>query len=117
MKKIIILAVLVLFATAGFAQFGSRKGDEPAMRALVGQVVDKSDNPLPNAIVYLKNTKTLAVKTFIAQQDGTYRFHALSPNVDYEVHAEMNGKSSDTKTLSAFDSRKESRINLRLDVK
>jgi hypothetical protein len=122
MKKLIVVAVLVFCATVSFAQFGNgpssrSAGDEPTMRTLVGQVVDKGDNPLPNAIVYLKNTKTLAVKTFIAQPDGNYRFHALSPNVDYEVHAELNGKSSDVKTLSSFDSRKEARINLRLDLK
>ena len=123
MKKFVLVAVLVLFATISFAQFGTgpgsrgTAGDEPTMRTLVGEVMDKSDNPLPNAIVYLKNTKTLAVKTYIAQQDGNYRFHALSPNVDYEVHAELNGKTSDVKTLSSFDSRKEARINLRLDVK
>jgi uncharacterized GH25 family protein len=122
MKKLVLIAVVMLVATAAFAQFGTgpssrETGNEPSMRTLVGQVVDKGDNPLPNAIVYLKNTKTLAVKTYIAQQDGNYRFHALSPNVDYEVHAELNGKSSDVKTLSSFDSRKEARINLRLDLK
>jgi hypothetical protein len=123
MKKFAWIAVLLVFATVSFAQFGSgpssrgTAGDEPTMRTLIGQVVDKGDNPLPNAVVYLKNTKTLAVKTYIAQQDGNYRFHALSPNVDYEVHAELNGKSSDVKTLSSFDSRKEARINLRLDLK
>ena len=123
MKKLVLVAIVLLFATVSFAQFGtgpssrSTAGDEHSMRTLVGQVVDKGDNPVANAIVYLKNTKTLAVKTYIAQQDGNYRFHALSPNVDYEVHAELNGKSSDVKTLSSFDSRKEARINLRVDVK
>jgi hypothetical protein len=123
MKKFTLVVVLLLFATASFAQYGSGPSsrsagsDQPSMRTLVGQVVDKGDNAIPNAIVYLKNTKTLAVKTYIAQQDGNYRFHALSPNVDYEVHAELNGKSSDVKTLSSFDSRKEARINLRLDLK
>jgi hypothetical protein len=123
MKKLLLIAVVLLLATVSFAQYGSsgpsQRGasDGPAVRTLVGQVVDKGDNPIPNAIVYLKNTKTLAVKTFIAQPDGNYRFHALSPNVDYEVHAEMSGKSSDVKTLSSFDSRKEAHINLRLDLK
>jgi hypothetical protein len=64
--------------------------------------------------VYLKNSKTMAVKTFIAGQDGTYRFNALSPNVDYEVYAEHNGKKSDAKTLSSFDSRKTANIHLKI---
>ena len=57
---------------------------------------------------------TMAVKTFIVGQDGSYRFNALSPNVDYEVHAERNGKKSDAKTLSSFDSRKTAYINLKI---
>ena len=57
------------------------------------------------------------MKTFIAGQDGGYRFHALSPNVDYEVHAECEGKTSDTKTLSSFDFAPESRINLKIDTR
>lgn len=83
-------------------------------RLLTGQVMDKAEMPVPNAVVYLKNTKTLAVKTFIADANGQYRFPALSPNVDYEVYAEHQGRKSDTKTLSSFDSRQRSQINLKL---
>ena len=83
-------------------------------RSLQGQVMNDADAPVPTAIVYLKNTKTLAVKTFIAEKDGIYRFNALSPNVDYEVYAEKDGKKSDTKTLSSFDSRKQATINLKI---
>ncbi len=110
MRKILVVGMLLLATALLFAQVGGS-------RTLVGQVMDKGDRPLPNAIVYLKNTKTLAVKTFIADNQGNYRFHALSPNIDYEVHAELNGKTSDNKTLSAFDSRAEARINLRIDVR
>ncbi len=83
-------------------------------RSLQGQVMNDADAPIPTAIVYLKNTKTLAVKTFIADKDGIYRFTALSPNVDYEVYAEKDGKKSDTKTLSSFDSKKQATINLKI---
>jgi Carboxypeptidase regulatory-like domain len=87
---------------------------EPQVRTLAGEVTNQQDKPLPGAIVYLKNNKTMAVKTFIAGQDGGYRFNALSPNVDYEVYAEHNGKKSDAKTLSSFDSRKTANINLKI---
>ncbi len=85
-------------------------------RTLTGNVLDKSDQPVANAVVYLKNTKTLGVKTYIAQKDGSYRFPELSNNIDYEVYAQQNGKKSDTKVLSQFDDRAQPRINLRLDV-
>jgi Carboxypeptidase regulatory-like domain len=87
---------------------------EPQVRSLTGEVMNQQDKPLAGAIVYLKNSKTLSVKTFIAGQDGTYRFNALSPNVDYEVYAEHNGRKSDAKTLSSFDSRRTAYINLKI---
>lgn len=108
MKRILALGVILMILTAALAaQNGST-------RLLTGQVMDKAEMPVPNAVVYLKNTKTLAVKTFIADANGQYRFPALSPNVDYEVYAEHQGRKSDTKTLSSFDSRQRSQINLKL---
>ena len=77
-------------------------------------VLGKSDAPVSNAVVYLKNMKSLAVKTVIAGNDGAYRFPELSPNVDYEVYAQREGKKSDTKTLSQFDDRQKANIVLRI---
>jgi hypothetical protein len=116
-KKLLLAAALV----AGVSMLVLAKAT-PAMgadqqqqtRSLQGQVMNDADAPFPSAIVYLKNTKTLAVKTFIADKEGSYRFNALSPNVDYEVYAEKDGKKSDSKTLSSFDSRKQATINLKI---
>ncbi len=95
---------------------GTRKTPRITTRTLTGTVTDKSDKPISNAVVYLKNTKSLAMKTFIAQSDGTYRFPALSPNVDYDVYAQKDGRKSSTKTLSQFDDRAQSNINLQIDT-
>jgi hypothetical protein len=89
-------------------------GSRNELRSLVGHVFTGETQPVPKAVVYLKNTKTLAVKTYITESDGSYRFPALAPNVDYEVYAEFQGAHSDTKTLSAFDSRKQPDITLRI---
>jgi hypothetical protein len=93
------------------AQSGSSRSEA---RSLTGHVFNGETQPVPKAVVYLKNTKTLAVKTYITEPDGSYRFPALAPNVDYEVYAEFQGAHSDTKTLSAFDSRKQANITLRI---
>lgn len=85
-------------------------------RTLTGTVLDKSDKPIPEAVVYLKNTKTLAVKTYISQKDGTYRFPELSLNSDYDVYAEKQGDKSKTKTLSQFDDREKPNINLQINT-
>ena len=91
-----------------------RKNTRVTTRTLTGVVLDKSDNSVSNAVVYLKNTKTLVVKTVIAGNDGSYRFPEISPNVDYEVYAQREGKKSDTKTLSQFDDRPKANIVLHI---
>jgi hypothetical protein len=122
LKRFCLAGLLVLLCAASAAPFSvltlaqERGGYESGVsRLLQGQVFNRNDKPVPDAIVYLKNTKTLVVKTYIAGQDGGYRFPALSPNVDYQIFAEHAGKRSGVKTLSAFDSRREARINLKID--
>jgi protocatechuate 3,4-dioxygenase beta subunit len=115
-KKVICATLLVLSAAVALAQLGSPSDSQAraTTRSVTGTVSNASDAPVHDAIVYLKNTKTLAVKTFIADEKGQYRFHGLSPNVDYEIYADHKGKRSDTKTLSAFDNRAEAYINLKI---
>jgi hypothetical protein len=118
MKKHQVVALVVLLASLALTSLPSvakDKGD--AGRLLTGRVVDKQDAPLPSSVVYLANTRTRAVKTFIVGQDGTYRFPALSPNVDYEVYAQYQSHKSDTKTVSQFDTRPQVNINLKIDTK
>jgi len=92
----------------------SEKKARNNQRVLTGVVMDKNDQPIPNAVVYLKNEKTLNVRSFFTQKDGTYRFPQLERNIDYEVYAESGGKRSDTKTVSQFDDRTAPHINLRI---
>ena len=94
-----------------------KEKDTTPGRLLTGKVIDKDDNPLPNAVVYVTDTRTRAVKTYIVGPDGTYRFPALAANVEYEIYAQSNGKASDTKRMSQFDDRKVVSIVLRIDTK
>src|SRR5438270_2902642 len=87
----------------------------PQLRSINGRVTGSGETPLKDAIVYIKNTRTLAVKTYIADDAGKYQFNALLPSVDYEIFAESKGNKSGTKTLSSFDSRKDVTINLHID--
>ena len=43
--------------------------------------------------------KDPAVRSYVTQKDGTYFFHGLSPDVDYEVKAQYNGVWSPPKTV------------------
>ena len=115
-KRLCPSLLLIVFAVQPFAfRAEAQKKQDTQLRTLQGHVFSRQDQPLEKAVVYLKNSKTLAIKTYISEQDGSYHFPALSPNVDYEVYAEHNGARSDTKTLSAFDSRK--LVNITLKIK
>jgi hypothetical protein len=97
--------------------FGREPKKEDKTRLLTGKVLDKRDNPLPDAVVYLTNTHTRSVKTYIVGPEGTYRFPALQPTVDYEVYAQYNNRKSGTKTVSQFDDRQQVYIDLKIDSK
>ncbi|HEV7676558.1 MAG TPA: carboxypeptidase-like regulatory domain-containing protein [Candidatus Angelobacter sp.] len=123
MKRLTATAAIVLAYGAWLAVPTAKasaliqRGAQGEARTLIGHVLNDREQPLQKAIVYVKNTKTLAIKTYISEADGAYRFSGLAPNVDYEVYAEHEGGRSDVKTLSGFDSRKEVNINLKIKGK
>ena len=109
-----VLAVFLLCASATFAQ--KKKGGENT-RSVQGTVTAADDSLVNGAVVQLKNTKTLQIRSFITKDDGTYHFYDLSPDIDYELKADYQGASSNTKTLSSFDSRTQTVLNLKLNPK
>jgi hypothetical protein len=111
---IVPMALLVLMAATATAQ--DKKG-ESQLRTVRGTVLDKQENPVASAVVYLKNLRTQSVKTYISDDAGHYRFSGLDPNLDYEIHAERGDLTSGKRTVSSFDSRKEIVIQLKLDKK
>jgi hypothetical protein len=106
-------AILLVFSLAASA--APDKKDKQVGRLLFGKVLDPQDNPVPDAVVYVTNTRTRAVKTYIVGKDGSYRFPALSSAIDYEVYAQFNGKKSDTKSVSQFDDRSQVYLVLKVD--
>src|SRR5579864_265229 len=114
--QVAILVLLVGLAVIGTSYAKDKEKEAPG-RLLTGRVLDRHDNPLSDSIVYLANTRTRAVKSYIVGADGAYHFPELSPNIDYEVYAQYRGQKSDTKTVSQFDDRKQVNIILRIDVK
>src|SRR6266545_5024589 len=100
----LVVAILILCTLAAGilgAQNKKRQEDE-ATRSVQGVVTDANGSPVAGAVVQLKDTKTLQVRSFITKEDGAYHFHGLSTNVDYELKAEFQGTASAVKTLSVF---------------
>lgn len=90
--------------------------DERPTRSVKGLVTDEQENPIVGAVVQLKNTKTLQVKSFITDREGGYYFHGLDTNVDYQLNARSGDVVSRTRTVSTFDDRKEVVYNFALKV-
>jgi len=111
LQLVVIIALGIAFALPAASQ--DKKGDAE-LRTIRGTVLDKDENPRASGVVYLVNTKTQAVKTYIADDAGNYRFSGLDPNVDYEVHAESGDMTSATRTVSSFDSRRDVELVLKL---
>jgi Carboxypeptidase regulatory-like domain len=110
----VLLALGIVLALPAAAQ---DKKSDAQLRTIRGTVLDKDETPRPSGVVYLLNVKTQAVKTYIADDAGLYRFSGLDPNVDYEVHAEHEDMTSSTRTVSSFDSRRDVELVLKLSHK
>ena len=105
---------LLLLGSMGVAQDNKK---ESQLRTVHGVTMDKSESPMASAIVFLKNTRSNPIRSYISDEQGNYRFSGLDPNTDYEVHAEKDGAQSQTRTISSFDSKKEIVVNLKFDKK
>jgi hypothetical protein len=111
------LTVVLAMACAGLLSAQKKEKDDPTVRNLQGQVVGPDDKPVAGAVVQLKDTRTLQVRSFITLETGDYRFSGLRADTDYEVKADYNGMSSDNRRLSNFDTRKIATVNLKLNKK
>src|SRR5579885_3208978 len=100
---LVLMAIFVLAPVAGMAQSN-------AVRSVEGKVY----GPQQSAVVYLQDSKTNSIKSFISTQDGSYRFGQLSTDVDYQLWAEYKGKKSDKKNISSFNSKKQLVIDLHI---
>jgi Carboxypeptidase regulatory-like domain len=126
MKKLFaLLALAMIVAVCAPAQVNlplngagpsTPKQTKPTSKMLTGTVSDKDDKAISGAVVYLKNSRTLVVKSFFTQENGSYRFPQLALNTDYEIWAEKDGKKSPTKTVSQFDDRYAPTINLSINL-
>lgn len=105
---------MLLLASLVVAQANKK---EAQLRTVRGVVTDKSDKPIQNSVVFLKNLRTNVVISHFTDAEGSFRFTGLDPNVDYEIHAEANDEKSAARTVTSLDSRKEITMNLKLGRK
>ncbi len=104
--RAILMATLLCGPAAIILPVQPLRAQAPSFRSVTGTVVDKSGAKLKGAVVHLKDTRSLAQRTYITADDGVFRFAQLSTTTDYDVWAELNGSKTPTKTISSFDTKK-----------
>ncbi|HYL77086.1 MAG TPA: carboxypeptidase-like regulatory domain-containing protein [Bryobacteraceae bacterium] len=111
------LLVLLLVSLLGVTLAGQdkRPNEDSNTRSVQGIVTDAANNPVAGAVVQLKDIKTLGIRSFRTESDGSYHFAGLSTNEEYELKADHDGATSGKKTLTVFNSQKTATINLKLN--
>jgi len=118
LSRMVVFGVLAIACAGGLLAQDKKKNKEDAgARSVQGSVVDPEDKPVAGAVVQLKDIRTLQVRSFITQADGSYHFSGLKVDNDYQLKADYNNMSSGSKTLSVFDTRKLAIVNLKLEKK
>lgn len=90
------------------------KGKESNTRTIDGIVKDAADNPLSNAIVQLKNTKTSSIVDFATKEDGKFVFRDLPMDVNFELVAKRGDAVTPVKKISIYDTRKHVIVNFQV---
>lgn len=117
MGRYTFLITMALVLLTGVVAAQGKKEKESTLRTVRGVVSDKSEKPVQNSVVFLKNLRTNVVISHFSDAEGAYRFTGLDPNADYEIHAEANDERSADRTITSLDGRREITLNLKLDRK
>lgn len=103
-----MLAPLVLAGT-----YGAQRSRP--LRIVKGLVTDLQGAPLQGASVRLKNLQSLYIRSYVTQQDGTYRFTNVTVGSEYEISAHYRGRRSDVKSIRWYEDGKDLEMTLVID--
>ena len=78
MKHRSLCAALVLALVAVLPALSQRRGEEDAnTRSVQGAVTDAQESPVNGAIVQIKNTRTLQIRSFITRETPLIQFKSI----------------------------------------
>ncbi len=110
----LLLQTGLLITPASMLPVHAAYAQTPNFRTVAGTVTDKGGGKVKGAVVHLKDTRSLAQRTFITAEDGSFRFAQLSTTSDYDVWADLDGKKTAIKTVSSFDTKKSVDVGLKM---
>jgi len=111
-RQFLAALALLLFVSPLAARPAQKPNHD--LKTVRGLVLDKSENGVSTAVVFLKNVRSNQVRSYIADREGNYRFSGLDPNADYELYAEKDGAKSQVRNISSFDARTDIVLNLKI---
>ena len=84
-----------------------QKHVQPTERIVEGTVVGDGGQPLSNVVVFLKDEKTLFIKSYLTDAQGHFKFSQLSLSTDYDLWAKKGSTQSKSKHISPFNDKPE----------
>jgi len=90
------------------------KNKDRSIRDLVGLVLNPDRQPVPGALVRLRETNTGTSREMVTDAKGMYRFSGLKRDLIFQVSAEFKGRKTNMRSLTPFDERDEPNLDLTL---
>ena len=109
-----LFAVLAVSVIPSISNLSTAHAQNVGQRSVSGLVVDNDSAPVQGATVFLKNSKTKAIRSYTSASNGRFRFAQVSMTDDYDLWAEKDGKKTPTKTVSSWNASKEYETELKL---
>lgn len=108
-----LFAVFALGGIASTASLFTAQAQNIGQRSVSGLVVDGDSAPVQGATVFLKNSKTKAIRSYTSASNGRFRFAQVNMTDDYDLWAEKDGRKTATKTVSSWNASKEYETELK----
>ena len=108
-------AMFVLFIVA--ALMGINHNQASPLRTIHGVAVDAKGEAVSASIVYLHDERTNAVRTYVTDPHGRFRFSGISHYTDYRIRAEHEGLMSAVRRIPFHSTSKLIKLDLKLDIR
>ena len=109
-----LFAALTLGAIPSIDSLTTAHAQNVGQRSVSGLVVGADSAPVQGATVFLKNSKTKAIRSYTSASNGRFRFAQVNMTDDYDLWAEKEGKKSATKTVSSWNASKDYETELKM---
>ena len=109
-----MFAALTLGAIPSVANLNTAYAQNVGQRSVSGLVISADSVPVQGATVFLKNSKTKAIRSYTSASNGRFRFAQVNMTEDYDLCAEKDGKKTPTKTVSSWNASKDYETELKL---